>query len=392
MMRIVALLCLALTPSVVFCQKKADKELSGALQRNLKTLEAGDISAQQYVASRFRSLGLSPRGERDGYLQPLVLDKGRSFTPGSTLEIDSHPLAAGSAFWPLAYSGSGTAAGNPLIAVQERKQPWIMDLSNYFDTPVSGALFTDSVYQLAAQAMSDQASAVIFYDSKDNTPALSFGSSTDKPALAIPAIYLPAAAARRHLADPTASVKINLHVSITPVKDTVYTVVAGIDNNAPSTVILAARTPRDKSLLVTLAPMLKNTRAYNRANYLLAAFPSGEGDTAALTRFLAKLPEQGSGARCLLLLNGAAGGTLLIRGTGSSAGWSSIVGRIREKSPVIRTETAADPLLATLPVPALSFTGSGDEPGSVLSTLHLLGVLVENLNRRGETVLAGGKR
>lgn len=395
---LLSILLIVLIPGFAFCQKKADRELTAALDRHLLELQKPSDSTRQsthpraYLATQFQKLGIIPRGEDHGYTQATVLDEGRRFEPGTTLEINNHALTPHTDFMPLSYSGTGAVQGSPLIAVQERKQPWIIDISNYFDHAPTEPLLQDSLYNLARQAITDQATAVLFYNSKGPFPDLSFDASSPKAApLTIPVAYLTGSASSRYLNDPTASVRVRLEVSIRNSQDTIYTVLAGIDHGAPTTTILAAKSPEDKSMLIELARILKDARKYGRENYLFVAFPQGKGDSSAIRAFAEHLPAAAGNPGCLLFLHDAAGTTLTVRGIQSSPDWEPLLKRVREGAPVRKTVEATDPLLHIPDLPELSFTGSGsNQPDGLqdVMTVRFLSSLVENLNRKGSPVAA----
>lgn len=383
------ILLILLVPGIAVSQKKAEREMVSSLDRHLLVLgraESTSAGERAYLAAQFKALGLIPRGDNHTYDQATVLDKGRRFEPGTSCAINGHSLSAGTDFIPLSYSGTGTVRGTPLVAVQEPRQPWIMDLGNYFDVPPAPDVLRDSLYHLALQAVGDQASAVVFYQSKATLPDLSFNGDAAKAPLPIPVAYVTATASSRYLNDPTASVTIQLEVSIVPDRDTVYTLMAGIDHGAPATTIIAASSPDDKAMLIELARLLKDGRKYGRENYLFVAFPPGADRSRAMQSFTRHLPGIAAKPGCLLFLDAAGGTTLTIHGTASSPDWQPVLDRVKERDPARQIDTAREPLLEIPGVAGLSFTGSGQGRGEAAgdaATVRFLGSLLENINRRG---------
>lgn len=398
MIRKVWLLCILVLPGLAFSQKKADRALAGALQEHLTAVRGPAADAAQeavrrcrYISGQFHLLGLVPRGNDTSYLQPVITDQGKRYEPGSALKINGQSLQPGTEFIPVSFSGLGAAGGSPLIAVQERKQPWIMDVHNYFDSVPPEALFRDSLYKLAAQAVTDQAVAVIFYDSKGNIPGPGFEDTVAGPPLSIPVVYVTGDAASRYLKDPTASVDVHLQVSMVSKKDTVYTVIGGIDNGAASTIVVAGSTPEDNAMLIELARIVKTSRQYQHKNYLFAALPENKGISAG-KYFFEHLPKTAAKPGCVLLLRGAAGTALTIQGTGTAPEWNAMLERLKEKAPARRMEATRDSSLAT-DIPALSFSGGGDGQYNAkndAATLHFLSNLLEALNRKGNGIIAKG--
>jgi hypothetical protein len=387
------ILLILLVPGIATSQKKAERELVSSLERHLVALGRPDDTparsgARQraYLAAQFKAMGLVPRGLNHTYDQATVLDKGRRFEPGTSLAVNGHALTPETDFVPLCYSGTGTVRGTPLVAVQERKQPWIMDLGNYFDTQPAPGILRDSLYNLARQAVADQASAVVFYQSKATLPDLSFDGTAATQPLAIPVVYVTSTAASRYLSDPTASVAVQLEVSISPDRDTVYTLLAGIDHEAPTTAIIAASSPDDEAMLIELARLLKDDRKFGHQNYLFVAFPPGADRSPAIQSFTRHLPREAGKPGCLLFLDSAGGATLTLRGAGSSSGWQPLLDRVKERTPTRQIDTDGKPGLEIPGVAGLSFTGSGQGTGDATAdaaTVRFLESLLENINRRG---------
>ena len=388
-----SILLILLVPGIATSQKKAERELVSSLEQHLvalgpaeDTLTPSGARPRAYLAAQFKALGLVPRGHNHTYAEATVLDKGRRFEPGTSFAINGHALSPGTDFVPLSFSGTATVRGTPLVAVQERKQPWIMDLGNYFDTPPAPGVLRDSLYSLARQAVADQASAVVFYQSKATIPDLSFDDAANTQPLTIPVVYVTSTASSRYLSDPTASVAVQLEVSITPDRDTAYTLMAGIDHGAPTTAIIAASSPDDKAMLIELARLLKDDRKFGRENYLFVAFPPGAKRSPAMQSFTRHLPEEAGKPGCLLFLNGAGGATLTLRGAGSSSGWQPLLDRVKERTPARQIDTDGKPGLEIPGVAGLSFTGSGPGTGDATAdaaTVRFVESLLENINRRG---------
>jgi hypothetical protein len=70
----------------------------------------GLAASGEWIEGRMRELGLAPAGDAGGYRQAFEVAVGVSARPGTAMEIDGAPLAAGD-FAPASFSASGAAAG-----------------------------------------------------------------------------------------------------------------------------------------------------------------------------------------------------------------------------------------------------------------------------------------
>jgi aminopeptidase YwaD len=66
----------------------------------------GARCAADYLAARFRALGLEPAGQQGSYFQSFPIRKGAELGPTNALGIDGAPLAVGSDWAPLGFSAS----------------------------------------------------------------------------------------------------------------------------------------------------------------------------------------------------------------------------------------------------------------------------------------------
>lgn len=375
-------LCLIILSRPVCAQKKAERQLYSSLSGHLARLTTGGAAQKAYLGESFRALGLTPRGASNGYFEPFIMDEGLRFEPGTSLAVNGEPLRPGKDFFPLSYSGQGKAQGTPLVSVQEPRQPWIIDLSNYFDSPPPDSVLRDSLYRLARAAVSDQAAAVLFCDPKGSAPSMDFRGDPSREPVAVPVLYVSKGAASRFFGDAAASVRIALQVSLVPQKDTAYSVLGGIDNGAASTIVVAARTPADQAMLLGAAGQIKDNRAYSHHNYLFVALPSAGGDR--LRRIVSADLSRASAFLCALMLDSAAGTHLSVRGTASSPAWPGVLSRVRLKAPLAGSLPDADSTFAA-DMPVLCLSGSvpsRDPVADDAQTVHYVCALLQALDRK----------
>lgn len=385
------LLTACILPLVAFSQKKADRKILSDLEKHVSVLSdnsttgfnsSGLLKKAAYLENQFRTLGISPLNNT--YRQAVIHNEGKKFFPGTVLSLNGKELQPGKDFIPLSYSAQAEVKGDPLIAVQERGQPWIMDINNYLagdrDTALNANLF-----HLTQQAINDKASAVLFYNSRGDTKDPPFNPDGAYPRLNIPVIYINNTAAKLYFSDPTASIKVEMAVAFSEKKDTVYNVIGEINNNASKTILIGACDDGDKATLVELGRLLKSDKHFNRENYILVAFSENKNGTSGIDYFLQHPPVELNQLHCFIHLHHAGAKTaippLLIKGR-LSPEWQSIVQKIRKKI-TVREEPASN-YSNKMVIPVLTF--EPHSPGilnaeSEFNVLKCLADAIREINR-----------
>lgn len=292
------------------------------------------------ILDQFKHSGLLPKGENNTYSQIMVHKKGKDFHKGTFLVLNGDTLKTGKDFVPLIYSANSSAAGNPLIAVQERKMPWIINLDNY---PLqSSSEPSSALYKIAQQALKDQATAVLFYDNQENRFNPAFDPKITLTPLSIPVVFVRNAASKNYFKDQTASATVQLEVNIYETTDTAYNFLGYLDNSAPFTILISTFYDHkdDMATLFELAKRLKNDKHYRKANYLfIACSPNekslnyfAENPTLDLnkTAYLINLNKTGQ-------LN-SDNDTLYISGYESSPKWAQVLHKVKSKSLTLQFE------------------------------------------------------
>jgi hypothetical protein len=336
-------------PVLAFSQKKADRQIEENLRRHLSQLQspAGNgPAALQYVAQQLKAMGI-PAAAPSGYIQPIIHDGATRYQPGTTLAINGQSLSAGKDFVPLVWSGQGSAKGEPLVAVQERHQPWIVDVDASSDTPSQDS----TLYALAQKAQADQATAILLYSSSARKMMPEFHAPAAFPALSIPVVYLDQASAQRFFADQTASVSIEVQVGFSQEKDTSYLLTALVDHHAGATLELAAGDAGSQAALLEMARLLNQGKSYAGQNYRLVAY---NGDSL-------RLSERVKGVFYLKDLShlDASTPTLAIVGIPPAGKWAEAFDKAKSKALVIQKTAAADP--AGMPVVHLKGSPQGQD-------------------------------
>lgn len=336
-------------PVLAFSQKKADRQIEENLRKHLSQLQSPTGSgpaALQYVAQQLKAMGI-PGTASSGYIQSIIHNGATRYQPGTTLAINGQSLLAGKDFVPLAWSGQGSAKGEPLVAVQERRQPWIVDVDASSDIPLRDS----TLYVLAQKAQADQATAVLLYSSSLQKTMPEFHMPTAFPALSIPVVYLDQASAQRFFADQTASASIEVHVGFSREKDTAYLLTALVDHHAATTLELAAGDAGSQAALLEMARLLNQGKSYAGQNYRLVAF---NGDSLRLSE-----PVKGVFYLENLSHLNATKPTLTIAGIPPAGKWAEAFDKAKSKALTIQKTAAADP--AGMPVVHLKGPSQGQD-------------------------------
>lgn len=395
----VLFLIFLIIPLLAFSQNKEDREILHALQENISRIsllsnDSDSISSRdQFIEQQFQAAGLQPVLDNNAYLQPIISDLGRQFIPGTSLSVNGKTLTPGRDFIPLPYSAQGTVSGDPLIAVQEANLPWIVDISNYSGTQLTGADTdeNETMYKLAAQAVHDKATAVIFYNSNKAAKDITFHAAGNKADLTIPVVYINHAASSQYFKDQTADANINLQVGFYEKRDTVYNVIGYLNNGAASTIIFTAYQPGDKAALISLSRLLQNSKRYEKENYLFVAFTDKKGPAYFIKNPVINLEK----ADCIIHLDGTgklntSSHNLNVSGIQTSPQWEAVLRKVRSREINIQ-KIENSPNYSIAGIPALTF--SADNSGNIsaeseLRVVNYLAELIRELNRIGKLFAA----
>jgi aminopeptidase YwaD len=293
--------------------KKEDKLLFQNLQTHIYFLSSdklegrrtgteGEKLASVYIAGRFAAAGLQPKGT-DNYFQNFEVNEGRQINSATHFVVDGNDLRVKTDFFPLDFSGNGTVQGMPSLSLQESGAPWFFDIADLLEENHLNPHF-DLSATLGKKAMAMQskgATAIIMYNSSAFPDGLEFNPRANEQLVSIPVIYMTRRAAKKFLADSSASLDLQLKVDVGPKTRKGTNVIGYIDNQAANTIILGAHfdhlgrgednnslyrgsTPEihngaddnasGTAALMELARLVKTSK-YTHNNYLFIAF-SGE--------------------------------------------------------------------------------------------------------------------
>lgn len=276
----------------------ADDKLEGR-----RAGSAGEKLASDYILLSFEKAGLQPHGEGKSWLQPFEINEGKQVNPETICKINGKVLLEGKEYFPLAWSAEKTISGEPAIALQEQGLPWFVDLKDILEANQGNPHFDleTFLHTRVKETAQKGATAIIFFNSSSIADNLSFNKRDKSDKSLIPVICLTAEGRKKYLKDESASIEMNLTVSISEKKRYGHNVIGYIDNGAAETIVLGAHydhlgygedsnslyrgaekqihhgaddNASGTAALIELARLIKLSKLKNR-NYLFIAF-SGE--------------------------------------------------------------------------------------------------------------------
>jgi hypothetical protein len=233
--------------------KKTDKEVIENLKKEItflasdklqgrRTGSEGEKLAYEYLASQFEKAGLSPKGDNNSFIQAFHIDEGKQILPATHLIINDTALKVGADFFPLVFSGDGSAKGDVSPAFSEKERPWFWDIKNIITQNQNNPHFdiNEVIREKALDIAQKGASALIVYNSGKTDDGLQFDGKSKNPQISIPVIYLTQKTAAKYLSDDAANFTIDLQSALGSKSRTGHNVIGYIDNGAAHTIILGA--------------------------------------------------------------------------------------------------------------------------------------------------------
>ncbi len=295
--------------------KKADKEIVQYLEQQvgflssdeLKGRRAGDpgeILASEFIASKFKEIGLTPKGDNNSFFQHFTINDGKELSKDTDLRLNGKLLKAGVDFFPLSNSPTASINAESSPSLNEKGQPWMVDLAEAIRENKENPHFdvANLLTEKMLKAKEKGASAVIFFNSSSLEDKIKFDPKDRSETAPLPAAYINTNAQKQHLNDASSSYQISANLLITPKIRKSRNVIGYLDNNAPYTIVIGAHfdhlgygedgnsmirtgdlgihngaddNASGTSSMIELAFLLKNSKA-KQYNYLFIAFSAEE--------------------------------------------------------------------------------------------------------------------
>jgi hypothetical protein len=207
-----------------------------------RTGTPGEKLAYEYLSSQFKNVGLIPKGDSDSYIQAFRIDEGKQVLPATHFVINENSLDKTTDFFPFIFSSDGNVKAEASPAFQEKGMPWLLDIKEMLEKNKNNPHFDleDSIRKTALGFEKKGASACIVYNSGNTEDDLKFDGKSKIPPLKIPVVYLSKKVANKFLKDNSASLNLDMQVSLGNKERTGHNVIGYIDNGAAHTIILGA--------------------------------------------------------------------------------------------------------------------------------------------------------
>ncbi|MDE3185733.1 MAG: M28 family peptidase [Bacteroidota bacterium] len=233
--------------------KKSDKEVIENLKKEITYLASdklqgrrtgteGEKLAYEYLSDQFEKAGLAPKGDGNSFIQTFEINEGKQILPATHFIINDTALESRKDFFPLIFSGDGSAKGDVSPAFKEKGRPWFWDIKDVLDENQNNPHFdiAEAIRNKALDIEKKGASALITYNSGKADDELEFDGKSKMPQIQIPVIYLSKKVAAKYLSDNAANLTVDLQTALGDKTRMGHNVIGYIDNGAAHTIILGA--------------------------------------------------------------------------------------------------------------------------------------------------------
>lgn len=380
-----------LIPLLLLCQfasaqklKKADKEIVQYLQQQvgylssdeLKGRRAGDpgeILASDFIASKFKEIGLTPKGDNATYFQHFTINDGKEISKDNQLKLNGKVLKAGVDFFPLSNSPAASINAESSPSLNEKGQPWMVDLAEAIQENKENPHFdvANLLTEKMLKAKEKGASAVIFFNSSSLDDKIKFDPKDRSDPAPLPAAYINNNAQKQHLSDISSSYQISANLSISPKIRKARNVVGYLDNQAQYTIVIGAHfdhlgygedgnsmirtgdlgihngaddNASGTSSMIELAFLLKNSKS-KQYNYLFIAFSAEELGLNG-SKYFVENPTISLNSINYMINMDMVGRmndstkTITVGGYGTSPSWKSMIDAVKKKDFSIRIDSS----------------------------------------------------
>jgi len=221
--------------------KKHIQYLASDQLEGRRTGTKGELMAMEYIVDQYKKIGLTPKGN-NGFVQEFEINEGKQIATTTYLNLDGKILQLVDDYFPLAFSASKSAKGNPAVALSEANQPWFKDISEILEENKGNIHFDieEVIKKEANAAAAKKASALFLFNTSSIVDNIQYNKNDQTAALSIPVIYITKNGLKKYLNDFTASVNIDLSVAFESKIRKARNIVGFINNNTANTVILGA--------------------------------------------------------------------------------------------------------------------------------------------------------
>ena len=204
--------------------------------------DEGETLAANFIAGKFKEVGLAPKGDNGDYFQFFTINDGKTISSSTSFTINGTKLEVGNDFFPLSNTKNGSTKGDASPGLHEKEQPWMIDLAESLEENKTNPHFdiNNLIADKLKTAKDKGASFVLFFNSTKGDDVLKFDSKDRSEATAIPAAFLTSKGRDKVVKDITDTYTIEAHLTVEPKTRKSKNVVGYLDNNAQFTVIIGA--------------------------------------------------------------------------------------------------------------------------------------------------------
>jgi hypothetical protein len=204
--------------------------------------DPGETLAANFIASKFKEVGLTPKGDNADYFQYFTINDGKLISPSTFLTINGVKLEPGNDFYPLAYTKNGLSKGELSPGLHEKDQPWMVDLSESLEENKENPHFdiNNLISDKIKSAQERGANFVLFYNSTKGPDVLKFEAKDRSETAPLPVAFLTSLGRDKVIKDATDTYSIDAQLSVEPKIRKSKNVVGYLDNKAQYTIIVGA--------------------------------------------------------------------------------------------------------------------------------------------------------
>lgn len=373
--------------NVVSAQKisKGDKEILKYLEANVVYLASdklegrragtqGETLAADFISSKFKEIGLFPKGGTNSYFQPFTVDDGKQILQETIFSVNKKNLIQGTEFFPISNSAQSDLRKTQISpSLSERDQPWMIDIADDLSENKDNPHFDMNGLLVSKITRSKEkgASAVILFNSGIIEDKLYFDPKDRSEPFPIPVIYITKEGIKNHLVEKGSTYDIGFKIATGPKVRNTKNVVGYIDNKAELTVVIGAHfdhlgfgedgnsmirtgeamihngaddNASGTAALIELAFLLKKSKA-KQYNYLFIAFSAEELGLNGSKYFVENPTISLNTVNYMINMDmvgrmNDSSKTITVGGYGTSPNWKTMIDGIKKKTFKIRFDSS----------------------------------------------------
>ncbi len=327
--------------------------------------DPGETLAANFIASKFKEVGLVPKGDNADYFQYFTINDGKVIAPSTFLTINGIKLEPGNDFYPLAYSKNGSAKGELSPGLHEKDQPWMIDLAESLEENKENPHFdiNNLINDKLKSAKEKGASFVLFFNSSKGAEVLKFDGKDRTETAPLPVAFLTSKGRDKIIKEATDTYSIDAQLLVEPKIRKSKNVVGYLDNNAQYTIVIGAHfdhlgygedgnsmirggeasihngaddNASGTSAMIELAFQLKGNKA-KHYNYLFIAFSAEELGLNGSKYFVENPTISLNSVNYMINMDmvgrmNDSSKTITIGGYGTSPSWQNMIASVKKKS------------------------------------------------------------